>query len=1050
MLDVRQLEPVVWSIADGRGSDDDLALFHADEQASLRVLDRLIDEAEADLASVRSLPGDERDQVVADFTETLHGLQAAAARLRPPPPDLPSREIDDDLTADDELEPAQVKLQASWSDGHIVVWAAGRGTEPDDNDALATRLETIGGPPVGWQVHPGVSLPRDQHAEAVSIPLKDALGWLVAVGAGHGHDDVGASVVWLGRAALEGVRIVARGAIVPGVRLGRRTGSGPAEVTVRWSPALLDTVAINALAASMPGTVAAIDGGRSGARATATAVMSAAAEAIIAESVERMEVPAAPPSANSPRDFRDSVIARMDGEPFRANAAMASEVSRRFDQWSRAVTDPARPNLVVQLDAPSAAGVWLLSVFGPARNGSGIVPIDGVLRGEHGARAAAGEWKRLCRLLPALERASVQRRGQVAMSQDEAWTFMTRPVRCSPASGSTFECRSCRVARRLRRCDCSPRASLDPSSARISSATSPGRCCSTMSSSRLQRCADSPSKPDRSSNRTVDGWRSTGSISTGPLPRSPSANPSHSSRAPRSCAPASASTAPASPAASWSRATAGPTTSSHAPASRRSRRSPSRPDSPARSAPTRRRHSDGSPSSTHRDSAAASLSTWASVRRPRCLLICRGSPSTRRRSSSLRPRSSATGRRRPPGSRPNATSSCITEPHGRRRTSWRPRSPTHRSSSPPTPRRCATSTRSADISWHSVVLDEAQAIKNPASETAQQLRRIEAHTRLALTGTPIENGLGDLWAILDFTNPGLVGSRPTFIAQMSGDGEDALRALNGILLFRRTKTEPEVAAELPDKIDELDHCTMTPEQIGLYQAVLDELVRNVAAAEEGGEVKKGAILAAITALKQICNHPSAYRDDGQPLAGRSGKLARLEEIVESVFAAGERILIFTHFATWGRRLAEHLTALTGTPIACYDGSLSRTVRDRLVTEFQNGDGAGALVLSLKAGGTGLNLTSANHVVLYDRWWNPAVEDQARDRAWRIGQGRTVISHRLVCPGTIDERVEEVVAGKRHIAQIVLPSSSSLADLSTDQLRLALGLRPDELITGDER
>ncbi|MDQ3738779.1 MAG: DEAD/DEAH box helicase, partial [Actinomycetota bacterium] len=354
----------------------------------------------------------------------------------------------------------------------------------------------------------------------------------------------------------------------------------------------------------------------------------------------------------------------------------------------------------------------------------------------------------------------------------------------------------------------------------------------------------------------------------------------------------------------------------------------------------------------------------------------------------------------------------------------------------------------AASSWATCVLDEAQAIKNPASETAQQLRRIPSRMRLALTGTPIENGLGDLWAILDFTNPGLVGARPAFVAQLAGDAESALRALNGLLVFRRTKQEPEVAAELPDKIDELDHCTMTAEQIGLYQAVLDELVAEVADVGAGGEHKKGAILAAITALKQICNHPAAYRDDEQPLARRSGKLARLEEIVESVFAAGERVLVFTHFATWGRRLAEHLSDITRTQVACYDGSLARGARDRIVTEFQQGSGPGALVLSLKAGGTGLNLTAANHVVLYDRWWNPAVEDQARDRAWRIGQQRSVVSHRLVCPGTIDERVEEIVAGKRHIAQLVLPRSSSIADLDIDQLRHALGLQPDELLTDD--
>ncbi|HLT15885.1 MAG TPA: C-terminal helicase domain-containing protein, partial [Acidimicrobiales bacterium] len=213
--------------------------------------------------------------------------------------------------------------------------------------------------------------------------------------------------------------------------------------------------------------------------------------------------------------------------------------------------------------------------------------------------------------------------------------------------------------------------------------------------------------------------------------------------------------------------------------------------------------------------------------------------------------------------------------------------------------------------------------------------------------------------------------------------------------------------------------------------------------------KKGAVLAAITALKQICNHPAAYTHDDEPLAGRSGKLARLEEIIENVFAYEERLLIFTHFASWGRRLAEHLTQVTGTPIHCYDGSLARGARDKMVADFQARDGAAALVLSLKAGGTGLNLTAASHVVLYDRWWNPAVEDQARDRAWRIGQTRTVVSHRLVCPGTVDERVEEVVAGKRHIANLVLPKSSSLADLSTDQLRVALGLDAASLLTDDE-
>jgi SNF2 family DNA or RNA helicase len=363
----------------------------------------------------------------------------------------------------------------------------------------------------------------------------------------------------------------------------------------------------------------------------------------------------------------------------------------------------------------------------------------------------------------------------------------------------------------------------------------------------------------------------------------------------------------------------------------------------------------------------------------------------------------------------------------------------------------------AELDWARVVLDEAQVIKNPASDTAQQLRRLQARSRVALTGTPIENGLGDLWAILDFTNPGLVGARAPFIANLSVDrdagegrqpdrGESALRALNGLLVFRRTKAEPAIAAELPERIDQLDHCSMTPEQIGLYQAVLDELVLKTEGTE--GAARKGQVLAAITHLKQICNHPAAFRPDGEPLSGRSGKLNRLEEIVEAVFAADERVLIFTHFAEWGQKLAAHLTETTGVEIECYHGGLTRPVRDRMIERFQNGTGAGALVLSLKAGGTGLNLTAASHVVLYDRWWNPAVEDQARDRAWRIGQTRTVVAHRLVCTGTVDERVEEVVAGKRQIADLVLPKSSSIADLDGEQLRHALGLGAD-VVTVDE-
>ena len=354
------------------------------------------------------------------------------------------------------------------------------------------------------------------------------------------------------------------------------------------------------------------------------------------------------------------------------------------------------------------------------------------------------------------------------------------------------------------------------------------------------------------------------------------------------------------------------------------------------------------------------------------------------------------------------------------------------------------------VGWSRIVADEAQAIKNPASEAARAMMTIPAKRKLALTGTPVENGLGDLWAILNFVNPGLLGPKGTFEAQLARArkdqaAEEALRKLNGVLVFRRTKMEPEIAAELPDKIDQLDACGLTSEQVGLYQAVVDGLLAVDLGA--GGEANT-KVLAAITALKQICDHPEAYVDTGGTLSGRSGKLTRLEELIESVFAVGERMLIFTHFATWGERLARHLTERYSLPIHCYHGGLTRTRRDDMVRAFQNGTGAGALVVSLKAGGTGLNLTAANHVVLYDRWWNPAVEDQARDRAWRIGQTKTVVSHRLVCTGTVDEQIEEVVAGKRQIADLVLPRSSTLADLGADQLRRVLGLREEALVEID--
>jgi len=1045
MTDVRQLEHAIWSIADGRSSETDLALFHESKGASLAVLDRLIVDAADDLDSVRNLRGDEREQVIADLTDTLDSLLATAAILRPPPPPRapdPDHE-QGDVEPEAELEPEEVRLQASWASGRVVVWAAGRSAAPEDHDALSTRLEAIGGPPLGWQVHPSVRLPGDLRADALAIPLHDALGWLVHVNRSE-LDGIGPSVVWMARVALEGVRLAANGSVVPGLRVPDRPQERMVDASVRWKPALVDSPRILALAAAMPRTVVAITNGDG--RSTTTALLTAVIEAIVSEAVERMELPAPPPAVNTANDVGEAVIARMDGSPFRSPAAVASTIARMLDQWTRTVTSPSRPRLVVQLAAPDSGGVWLIAVHAPGAKGE-LIPMDAALRAERGGRHIADEWARLDRVFPAVGRAGVRRRGQVALSQDEAWEFMTVTGPTLAAAG--FDVRVPKLSRRK------PAPSLrlfaEGGTSSVVGAHQLSNVAWSVLFDDVELTAEEVARLAKQARPLVQSRGRWVELDRVDLEQAAAALADRESVTKLTGAEILRHTI----GLDGSGLRGGVVVAGDSWASDILRHAAA-----ASKEPVTRPEGFVGELRTYQAEALGWISFLEAAELGGCLALDMGLGKTPTVLAHLA-RSAGDGAAlviAPAAVVGNwaaeaarfAPSLRVVVHHGASRAS-EAELVAAIADADVVITTYATAVRDIDalteVQWGRVVLDEAQAIKNSSSETAQQLRRITARTRLALTGTPIENGLGDLWAILDFTNPGLVGSRPTFIAQMSGDGEEALRALNGILLFRRTKSEPEVAAELPDKIDELDHCTMTPEQIGLYQAVLDDLVVQVSGSQDA-EPKQGAILAAITALKQICNHPVAYRDDGLPLAGRSGKLARLEEIVTSVFAAGERVLVFTHFATWGRRLAAHLTEVTGQRVECYDGSLARGARDRMIVEFQEKQGPGALVLSLKAGGTGLNLTAANHVVLYDRWWNPAVEDQARDRAWRIGQQRTVISHRLVCPGTVDERVEEVVAGKRHIANLVLPKSSSIADLNTEQLRIALGLRPDELITED--
>jgi hypothetical protein len=1032
----RAFEAAVWAVVEGVATEDQVEMLDGDTNRRVLTLERLLGDTEERLESVRALPGPEREQVVADFEQEVAALEATW--------ELWTRGAV--ATADTAAEPSgEVRLQASWSEGEVVVWAGGPGALPATNDELADRLEAIGGPALGWRLHAGVRLPGGLRAEAVSIGVADALGWLVAVGGGIGGDGVGASVRWLGRVAVAAVRLVAAGAVVPAVRSSRPSEAGMLDLAVRWRPALVEDDVLRELAATMPGPVTAIRAGEP--RSVALEVLGAVVHAVVADAASRVELPAPPPAVRTAAEVAEAVVTRLDGSSFLAPVTAGAEISRRLERWAKPVTTTSRPRLVVKLDPPDSGGAWFLSVLGVGAEGN-LMPVEIALSDSKATKPIADELARLERVLPALLRPGGMRRGQVYLSQPEAWELMTVTGPALEAAG--FEVRVPSLSRRKPKPGL--RLFVEPTADTVVGAhqLSAVRWSAVfddveLTAADIARLAAEARPLIRSRGRWVELDRVDLKEAAAALAERADKTQLSGAEILRHAMGLEGG------------ALGGPlTVEGSGWATELLERAKAVPTEPVT-------EPEGFVGvlRAYQAEALGWLGFLDAVDLGGCLALDMGLGKTPTVLAHLA---------RGLGSGPALVIAppAVVGNWAAEAARFTPslRVVVHHGAGRAAADELAAEVEGADVvittygtavrdvealaeqPWDRLVLDEAQAIKNAANETAQQLRRIGARSRIALTGTPIENGLGDLWAILDFTNPGLVGSRAQFVSQLSGEGEAALRALNGLLVFRRTKSEPEVAAELPDRIDELDHCTMTAEQIGLYQAVLDRLLAQSDGSTE--QQQRGAVLAAITALKQICNHPAAYQDDGRPLAGRSGKLTRLEEIVEAVFEAGERVLVFTHFAQWGLRLAAHLSEVTGVPISCYHGGLTRGVRDQLIADFQSSEGPAALVLSLKAGGTGLNLTAANHVVLYDRWWNPAVEDQARDRAWRIGQTRTVVSHRLVCPGTVDERVEEVVAGKRHIADVVLPKSSSLADLDAEQLRRALGLRSDTLLTEDDQ
>jgi superfamily II DNA or RNA helicase len=359
--------------------------------------------------------------------------------------------------------------------------------------------------------------------------------------------------------------------------------------------------------------------------------------------------------------------------------------------------------------------------------------------------------------------------------------------------------------------------------------------------------------------------------------------------------------------------------------------------------------------------------------------------------------------------------------------------------------------------WSMVVVDEAQAIKNAGSFQAKAVRKLRAPFKLALTGTPIENRLLELWSILAFALPGYFGSESQFKDQFSSpiekyrdaDAAAELRKRVGPFILRRLKTDRSIIQDLPDKQEMKVYTQLSREQAILYQARVEQMDKDLEAAK--GIERRGRILALLTHLKQICNHPSQFLKQAGPYKGRSGKLERLTEMLEEVLESGEKALVFTQFKEMGDRLQIHLNDVLGFEPPFLHGGSSREARDEMVRSFQeDADGARVMILSLKAGGVGLNLTAATHVFHFDRWWNPAVEDQATDRTYRIGQTKNVQVHKLITMGTLEEKIDGMLESKRDLADRVVGTGEGwLTELDDDALRRLVLLEPDADIMGEE-
>ena len=344
------------------------------------------------------------------------------------------------------------------------------------------------------------------------------------------------------------------------------------------------------------------------------------------------------------------------------------------------------------------------------------------------------------------------------------------------------------------------------------------------------------------------------------------------------------------------------------------------------------------------------------------------------------------------------------------------------------------------LQWSLIILDEAQAIKNSEAAQTKAVKGLKSVRRLVMTGTPIENHVGELWSLFDFCSPGLLGGVTEFrryLKRLSeqGDGQAyaGLRRLVQPYILRRQKTDPEISRDLPEKIEMRAECGLTPQQATLYAGVVSDLQQQLKRVD--GMQRRGLVLSSLLQFKQICNHPAQFLDSGEYVPEHSAKFERLRQLCEPIRARQEKVLVFTQFQSLCDPLADFLRGVFGQPGLVLHGGTAVKRRSELVKEFQNDVNRSFFVISLKAGGAGLNLTAASHVVHFDRWWNPAVENQATDRAFRIGQQRNVLVHKFVCRGTVEERIDAMIAGKRELAAQILDGDGGvkLTEMKDDEL-----------------